>query len=59
VRDVFPKNNSKHRIKKRKVKLFKTNKTNTKTYKKSAIPYMQALLDKENAEQMLILKGEM
>ena len=43
-------------MKKRKVKLFKTN---TQRYKKSAIPYMQELLNKENAEKTMILKGEM
>ena len=32
VRDLFPKNKSKHRIKKRKGNLFKTNKTNTQRY---------------------------
>ena len=43
-------------MKKRKVKKFQTNKTNTKRYEKSSIPYMQKLLNKENDEKMQMMK---
>ena len=59
MKNLFPKNQSNHGMKKRKGKLFKTNKTNTQRYKRSAIPYMQELLNKENDEKNFILKGEM
>ena len=59
VRNLFPKNKTNHRMKKRKVKLFKTNRTNTQRYRRSAIPYMQELLNKENAEKQMLLKEEM
>ena len=59
VKNLFPKNQSNHGMKKRKGKLFKSNKTNTQRHKRSAIPYMQELLNKGNAEKNLILKGEM
>ena len=48
VKDFFPKNNPKHKMKKRKKKLIKIPIANTERYKKSAIPYMKKLLNKEN-----------
>ena len=53
VSDLFPKN----QMRKRKTKKFKVNKTNTKRYQRSAIPYMQNLLNQENYRQNNILKG--
>ena len=47
VRKIFPKNTSKHKMKKRKTKPFKQSKINTERYKKSAIPYMRRLLNKD------------
>ena len=49
VKQLFPRNNSKHKMKKRKVsKKFKSRRSNTKRYKKSSIPYMINLLNNEN-----------
>ena len=47
VRKFFPKNTSKHKMKKRKTKPFKQSKINTERYKNSAIPYMRRLLNKD------------
>ena len=56
LKNLFPIRKSKHNMKKRKVKKFQTNKTNTKRYEKSSIPYMQKLLNKENDEKMQMMK---
>ena len=44
-------------MKKRKEKKFVVNKAHTERYKKSAIPYMQNLLNEENESKQLILKN--
>ena len=48
VKNFFPKSETKHCMKKRKQRKFKINQVKTQRYKKSAIPYMQSLLNKEN-----------
>ena len=57
VSDLFPKQKNIHQMRKRKTKKFKVNKTKTKRYQRSAIPYMQKLLNEENDRQNTILKG--
>ena len=47
MKNLFPLNDSKHKMKKRKERKFKTNKQNTKRLKKSALPYMRKLLNNE------------
>ena len=43
-------------MKKRKQKKFKVNKTNTVRYKKSAIPYMQNLLNNESDKKRIMME---
>ena len=57
VRNFFPKKKNIHQMKKRKGQQFVINKTNTKRYKRSAIPYMQNLLNDEDERKQNILKG--
>ena len=57
VSDLFPQKKNMHQMRKRKTQKFKVNKTNTKRYQRSAIPYMQNLLNQENDRQNNILKG--
>ena len=57
VRNFFPKKKSIHHMKKRKGQKFVMNKTNTRRYKRSAIPYMQNLLNNEEERKQNILKG--
>ena len=57
VSNLFPKKKNMHQMRKRKTQKFKVNKTNTKRYQRSAIPYMQNLLNQENDRQNNILKG--
>ena len=47
VKGLFQKQESNHRMQKRKVRPFKEKLIKTKRYKKSAIPYMTELLNKE------------
>ena len=56
VKNLFPKVQTKHKMKKRNEKKYKENKTKTTRYKKSAIPFMQKLLNKENEEKRLIME---
>ena len=57
VRHLFPKNVSKHKMKKRKQqKVFKTKRINTERYRKSSIPYMVNLLNDEQDEKNQYLK---
>ena len=51
VKDMFPKKISVHKMKKRRNKSFKENNTKTKRYGKSAIPYMQKLLNKDSEKK--------
>ena len=48
VKNFFPKKENLHKMKKRREKKFVVNKANTRRYKRSAIPYMQNLLNIEN-----------
>ena len=48
VKNFFPKKEKLHKMKKRREKKFVVNKANTRRYKRSAIPYMQSLLNIEN-----------
>ena len=56
-RKIFPKNNSKHRMKERKTKPFKQSKINTERYKNSAITYMRRLLNKDEEIKRSSLKN--
>ena len=56
VSHFFPKRKSHHKMKKRKAEKYLKNKARTKRYQNSAIPYMQKLLNKDDAERNLILK---
>ena len=47
VKNLFTRNISKHKMKKRKRNIFKVPQANTERYKKSAIPYMTKLLNNE------------
>ena len=47
VRNMFPRNKKKHGMKTRSPNVFQIQKTKTKRYKKSAIPYMVSLLNKD------------
>ena len=51
VKDIFPKSENKHRMIKRKKKMFKTKMIRTERYKKSAVPYMTSLLNKDAEER--------
>ena len=55
ARKLFPKNITKHQMKKRKTKQFKPRITNTKRYQKSAIPHMIDLLnnDEEKIKKLI------
>ena len=47
VRNMFPRNKKKHGMNIRSPNVFQIQKTKTKRYKKSAIPYMVSLLNKD------------
>ena len=57
VKNMFPRKISGHKMKKRRMKKFKENKVKTKRYEKSAIPYMQRLLNKddESKRKMMLI----
>ena len=57
LKKFFPLKKSDHRMKKRNTMKFKTNKTRTERYRKSAIPYMQRLLNNENNQKTSIIKS--
>ena len=57
VRNFFPKKEQVHKMRKRKEQKFVVNKTKTRRYKRSAIPYMQNLLNLENDRKNAVLKG--
>ena len=57
LKKFFPVKKSEHKMKKRKTMKFKTNKTRTERYRKSAIPYMQRLLNKEDNLKTSIIKS--
>ena len=56
LRDMFPKNQSDHKMKKRNVEKFVVKKAITERFRKSAIPSMQRLLNKEDKEKRNIFK---
>ena len=56
VSKMFPTKINTHPMKKRKMKKYKENKTRTERYRKSAIPYMQRLLNEEYERKISILK---
>ena len=56
VKNIFPRKISNHKMRKRKIKKFKENKVNTTRYGKSAIPYMQKLLNKESERKTSMMK---
>ena len=55
VKHMFPKKINKHLMKKRNIKKYKVNFARTKRYKKSAIPFMAELLNKEDQEKKLMM----
>ena len=55
VKGMFPKNQTEHKMKKRKTRKFKINFAKTKRYKKSAIPYMANLLNKDDERKNLMM----
>ena len=57
LRNLFERNNPTHKMKKRnKPKSFKCKKIRTERYKKSSIPFMTNLLNKESEEKSLQIK---
>ena len=56
VRSMFPKKKNNHHMKKRNTQKYKINLAKTKRYKKSAIPFMADLLNKEDREKRMMLK---
>ena len=56
VKNLFPLNNSKHKMNLRNKRKYKTNKQNTKRYKNSALPYMRKLLNNEHRKKQKIIK---
>ena len=57
VKNFFPKKEKLHKMKKRKEQKFVVNKANTKRYKRSAIPYIQNLLNLEKDRKHAILNA--
>ena len=57
VKGIFSKNESNHKMIKRKSKLYAEKLIKTKRYKNSAIPYMVRLLNKEEQEKKLMIKN--
>ena len=55
VKNFFPRKKNNHKMIKRNVQMFKTNKTYTQRYQKSAIPFMQHILNKDNEKKMAML----
>ena len=56
VKSMFPLNFSKHKMKLRKTNKFKISKQRTKRYQKSAIPYMQELLNNYQNNRRELIK---
>ena len=53
---LFPLNTSKHDMKKRSPRKYVVNHSNTERYRKSAVPYLQRLLNKDFSQQKKDLK---
>ena len=56
MKQIFPLGNKKHSMNTRLKEKFKVNKANTERYRKSAIPYMQNLLNTESKIIAQVLK---
>ena len=56
LKNMFPKNQNRHRMEKRSGEKFLVNKAFTERYRRSAIPNMQRLLNNSEKEKMEILK---
>ena len=56
LRDMFPKSQSDHKMTKRNAEKFIVTKAITERFRKSAIPSMQRLLNKEDKRKREILK---
>ena len=56
VKDIFPKAELKHKMRKRKQNAFKVKRIKTERYKKSAVPYMTELLNNDAAKRRRIMK---
>ena len=50
---MFPRKENKHQLKKINTKKYRVYSEKTKRYKKSAIPFMAGLLNKEDKEKMM------
>ena len=57
VKGIFSKNESNHKMIKRKNNLYSEKLIKTKRYKNSAIPYMVRLLNKEEQEKKSIIEN--
>ena len=55
---TFPKNQSTHKMEKRRSIKFKLAKVKTKRYKNSAIPYMARLLNIDEEKKKLMMKEQ-
>ena len=53
IRNMFPKQDNKHQMKKRNTHKYKEKFAKTKRHKKAAIPFMADLLIKEDKEKMM------
>ena len=56
LKNMFPKNQNRHRMEKRSGEKFLVNKAFTERYRRSAIPNMQRLLNNSEKEKMEMLK---
>ena len=56
VKNMFPQNESKHGMTLRRRNRFKVNKLRTQRYKKSAVPYMQTLLNNNEESRKKIIR---
>ena len=54
---LFPENTSKHMMKKRNPEKYVVKHTNSERYRRSAVPYLQRLLNKDYAKQKKDLKS--
>ena len=56
VKDIFPKAELKHKMRKRKQNAFKVKRIRTERYKISAVPYVTELLNNDAAKRRRIMK---
>ena len=57
VANIFPIKKQNHKMNKRKVEKFKVNKGRTTRYRKSAVPFMQKILNDEFEKKRQFLKN--